>query len=116
MPGDGLASFYNSGMFADYPPGYMYILWLTGSIARALGLEYGGAGYVLITKLPGILADISRRVYDLSAWRANRLTGSQSSAFVLHSGVQPGYGVHIGRLGAGGHDTCHNAAGRDISL
>lgn len=55
----GLSSFYTSGMFADYPPGYMYVLWLTGSIGKLFGLEYGGAGYVLITKMPGILADLA---------------------------------------------------------
>ena len=75
---DGLASFYNSGMFADYPPGYMYILWITGSIARALGLEYGGAGYVLITKMPSILADIFAAYMTYKLAR-NKLTGSQST-------------------------------------
>ncbi|MDY4469208.1 MAG: hypothetical protein SPE28_01595, partial [Eubacteriales bacterium] len=75
---DGLASFYNSGMFADYPPGYMYILWLTGSIARALGLEYGGAGYVLITKMPSIMADIFA-AYMAYRIARKRLTESQST-------------------------------------
>ena len=78
LAGDGLANFYNSGMFADYPPGYMYILWLTGSIARALGLEYGGAGYVLITKMPSILADIFAAYMTYKLAR-NKLTGSQST-------------------------------------
>lgn len=78
LAGDGLANFYNSGMFADYPPGYMYILWLTGSIARVLGLEYGGAGYVLITKMPGILADIFA-AYMAYRIARERLTESQSA-------------------------------------
>ena len=78
LAGDGLANFYNSGMFADYPPGYMYILWLTGSIARALGLEYGGAGYVLITKMPSILADIFAAYMTYRIAR-KRLTESQSA-------------------------------------
>ncbi len=55
----GLASFYTSGMFADYPPGYMYVLWMTGSIAKLLGFSYGTTGYVLLTKMPGILADLA---------------------------------------------------------
>ncbi|MBS7388160.1 MAG: hypothetical protein KIG30_06275, partial [Eubacteriales bacterium] len=78
LAGDGLANFYNSGMFADYPPGYMYILWLTGSIARALGLEYGGAGYVLITKMPSIMADIFA-AYMTYRIAHKRLTESQSA-------------------------------------
>ena len=78
LAGDGLTNFYNSGMFADYPPGYMYILWLTGSIARALGLEYGGAGYVLITKMPSIMADIFAAYMTYRIAR-KRLTESQSA-------------------------------------
>lgn len=54
----GLAAFYNSGMFADYPPGYMYVLYITSGIAKLLGLSYASAAYALITKMPGILADI----------------------------------------------------------
>lgn len=64
----GLAAFYNSGMFADYPPGYMYVLYVTAGIARLIGLEYGSNAYALITKMPGILADIASAyiVYKLA--------------------------------------------------
>ena len=34
--------FYESGNFADYPPVYMYVLWLLGGIKNFLSLE--GAG------------------------------------------------------------------------
>lgn len=64
----GLAEFYNSGMFADYPPGYMYVLYITSSIAKLLGLSYGSDAYALITKMPGIMADI------ISAYVVYRLT------------------------------------------
>lgn len=69
LANDGLKSFYTSGMFADYPPGYMYVLWLTGSIAKALRLTYGSAGYVLLTKMPAILADLGAAylLYRLAA-------------------------------------------------
>ncbi len=55
---EGFAAFYNSGMFADYPPGYMYVLYITASIAKLLNLGYGTHAYALITKMPGIIADI----------------------------------------------------------
>jgi len=55
---NGPAAFYNSGLFADYPPGYMYVLWLMGSIAKATGFIYGSAGHVLLIKMPAILADL----------------------------------------------------------
>lgn len=54
----GPAAFYTSGMFADYPPGYMYVLWGLTAIARLFGLTYGSAGYVLLFKLPATVADI----------------------------------------------------------
>lgn len=54
----GPGAFYTSGMFADYPPGYMYVLWLVGILANWLRLEFCGAGYVLLTKMPAILCDL----------------------------------------------------------
>ena len=59
MAEGGPGAFYTSGFFADYPPGYMYVLWLTGSIAKLLGLSYGGSGHVLLTKMPAILCDLA---------------------------------------------------------
>lgn len=55
---NGLSNFYTSGMFSDYPPGYIYILWLLGKLIRLLGISYGGAACVLLIKMPSILADL----------------------------------------------------------
>lgn len=68
-------------MFADYPPGYMYVLWLTGSIAKMLGLTYGSAGYVLLTKMPAILADLGAAylVYQMAAKRGTSLGKAEGS-------------------------------------
>ena len=41
--------------FVDYPPGYLYVLWVLGLISDAL---LGGAPSVLFLKLPPILADL----------------------------------------------------------
>jgi dolichyl-phosphate-mannose-protein mannosyltransferase len=46
----GPGRFYAQGHFADYPPGYMYVLWLIGKISVP-------PGYVLL-KMPAILADL----------------------------------------------------------
>ena len=43
----GPGGFYGSAGFADYPPGYLYVLWLTGKVDAT-------PGYVLL-KLPAIL-------------------------------------------------------------
>ncbi|MBQ8135929.1 MAG: glycosyltransferase family 39 protein, partial [Clostridia bacterium] len=50
---EGPVRFYQSVGFCDYPPGYLYILWLLGFI----GHFFGGTS-VLLVKLPSILADL----------------------------------------------------------
>src|SRR5438034_2386259 len=47
----GLHRFYAQGQFADYPPGYLYVLWLLGKLSAA-------PGYLLL-KLPAMLADLA---------------------------------------------------------
>ena len=34
---EGPAHFYSEGYFADYPPGYLYLLWLVAGAAAAAG-------------------------------------------------------------------------------
>ena len=55
----GPHKFYVPGQFADYPPGYLYVLWLTGKLSAA-------PGYLLL-KLPAIFADLAL------AWLAGTL-------------------------------------------
>ena len=58
MSEDGPANVYNTGLYLDYPPGYLYVLWLLDGIRRLFSLDYGGAMYSLVMKLPPILADL----------------------------------------------------------
>ncbi|MGH2455077.1 MAG: hypothetical protein ACRDHD_02275, partial [Candidatus Limnocylindria bacterium] len=54
----GPGAFYETGYFSDYPPGYLYVLWLLGSIGRALQpLTLGVDITPGLVKLPGVLAD-----------------------------------------------------------
>ena len=46
----GPHQFYGQGQFADYPPGYLYVLWLLGTLSAT-------PSYLLL-KLPAILADL----------------------------------------------------------
>ncbi|MGO4345977.1 phospholipid carrier-dependent glycosyltransferase [Paenibacillus sp. MCAF9] len=55
----GLSGFYHSGMFVDYPPGYIYILYVLGLIKDMLSLDSGSNAAMLLFKLPAILADLA---------------------------------------------------------
>ena len=54
----GPAEFYEAGYFSDYPPGYMYVLWLLGSIGHGLIETLGRDVTGGLVKVPGILADV----------------------------------------------------------
>lgn len=57
----GIQNFYTLDMFHDYPPGYMYVLYVVGAIEKLFGFS-GGAQYVLV-KLPAIICDIITGVF-----------------------------------------------------
>ncbi|KJU87327.1 glycosyl transferase family protein [Candidatus Magnetobacterium bavaricum] len=54
----GFANFYSGEIFADYPPGYIYVLYLVGKIRAALSMSYTTTSYLVLVKLPPIIADI----------------------------------------------------------
>ncbi len=56
LKNDGFASFYTSDAFTDYPPGYMYILYLLGFIKNIFG-ERSVFTYIVL-KLPSMISDI----------------------------------------------------------
>lgn len=70
----GMGSFYTTTSFCDYPPGYMYILWIVGKVGGLLGLSTGSPLYIILLKLPSILADLALAyiVYRLAAKRFSR--------------------------------------------
>lgn len=53
---DNFSGLYKSGMFLDYPPLYMYVLFIIGKLAAIPSL---GADFTLLIKLPSILADMA---------------------------------------------------------
>ncbi len=55
----GLSGFYHTGMFVDYPPGYIYILYLLGLIKNMLSLDSGSNAAMLLFKMPAMLADLA---------------------------------------------------------
>lgn len=60
---EGISKFYTTSGFADYPPGYIYILYLVGKIATAFTLPYNSATFQILVKVPAILADLMIGIY-----------------------------------------------------
>lgn len=56
---EGPSAFYAPDYFADYPPGYMWILGLCAWISKILGFSYGTAGEAFIFKLPSVICDLA---------------------------------------------------------
>lgn len=56
---DGFAGFYFSDVFTDYPPGYIYILYVTGWLRSVLGISVQSTLSIVMTKIPAILADLA---------------------------------------------------------
>lgn len=54
----GPAQFYSPDYFADYPPGYMLILWVLGGLGKLFGMNTGGKAFVLLLSSVPILCDV----------------------------------------------------------
>jgi len=54
----GLSEFYYADTFTDYPPMYMYVLWVVGAIRSIFAWEYLSTPFNLLTFAPAITADI----------------------------------------------------------
>lgn len=82
---NGPANFYTSGMFADYPPGYMAVLWVLGWIRELFQINANGALFTLIIKAPSILAEVGLSVlaYRIARRRLDRTFGLLCASFVL---------------------------------
>lgn len=55
----GPGGFYSPDVFSDYPPGYLYVLWLLGGIRRFFHIGYYSAAHLILLKLPSILCDMA---------------------------------------------------------
>ena len=75
---NGPGTFYASSGFADYPPGYLYVLWLLGGLGNLLAPLANGSAVsatVALIKIPPILLDIAVGAllfYVVRSWRAHR--------------------------------------------
>ena len=78
----GPANFYTSGMFADYPPGYIYILYVLGFIRNVFAIDSGSTLFTVILKLPSILAEVG---LALLAYRIMEKRQGKTAALLIAS-------------------------------
>ncbi|WP_052310060.1 glycosyltransferase family 39 protein [Paenibacillus senegalensis] len=55
---EGIGMFYSSASFVDYPPGYIYILFVLGKLQTWFDLASGSRAFAVILKMPSIAADL----------------------------------------------------------
>lgn len=80
----GLGSFYTGGFFADYPPGYMYVLYIVGSILNFFSVDMSSPVFSLVTKCPAILCDIALAIM---VYKIARKKFSANISYLLLLGV-----------------------------
>jgi len=86
LASEGPARFYAPGYFADYPPGYMYVLWWIGLASNLLHSGWNTPLFQVLLKLPALLADlaITRLLYARLRPRDRRLAWLASLSFALN--------------------------------
>lgn len=79
---DGISNFYYSDSFTDYPPGYMYILYVLGAIRNTFKVL---SQNFMILKMPSIICDltIGYLVYKIAKRRFNEVPSIALSCFFL---------------------------------
>ncbi len=55
---DGFGDFYTSGGFVDYPPGYLYLLYIIGAVRNVFNMGFNSPPYYVLVKLPSVICDI----------------------------------------------------------
>lgn len=66
----GFHNFYASDVFTDYPPGYMYVLWLIGKVRQLAGFTSNSFADLLLIKTPAIIGDTLLALFLY--WAANK--------------------------------------------
>ncbi|HEX6654827.1 MAG TPA: phospholipid carrier-dependent glycosyltransferase, partial [Candidatus Limnocylindria bacterium] len=98
MAAGGPAAFYSPDYFADYPPGYLYVLWVLGTIGRTFEALMGVNITFGLVKIPGILADAgvaamlflyARRFLDgkFGTWSGERVGLLAAAVYMLNPGT-----------------------------
>ncbi len=81
----GYKGVYNTSLYLDYPPGFLYILGFMDKIRTALGWNFYSQGYTLLIKLPSIVGDIvcAWVIYHLGSKKLNSSESFMAAALYL---------------------------------
>jgi Gpi18-like mannosyltransferase len=87
---NGFAEVYNTDFYCNYPPFYLYALYLLGAARAALGLSYLSLRFNMLTVLPAILCDLAQGLffYKLAEKRISPAFGLlAAAAYVFNPAV-----------------------------
>ena len=81
----GYKEVYNTSLYLDYPPGYLYILGWLDSIRQAVGMDLYSQGYTLMIKLPAMIGDLvcAFVIYHIGKKKLNSTESFFASALYL---------------------------------
>jgi dolichyl-phosphate-mannose-protein mannosyltransferase len=83
---DGPAAFYGAG-FADYLPGYLYVLWVIGEIHAVV--RFSDQAFVFALKVPAAVADVATAglIFAVGRRFAAPWALALSASYLFHPGV-----------------------------
>ncbi len=81
----GFSAFYSPDVFTDYPPGYIYVLYVLGAIFHYCKITYLSPAMLILIKLPNILCDImaGALIYRIGSKKVSKGTALFLSAIYL---------------------------------
>ncbi|MCL1963685.1 MAG: phospholipid carrier-dependent glycosyltransferase, partial [Firmicutes bacterium] len=88
MANVGPNAFYSPDIFCDYPPGYMYPLWLTGALLKLFGAAEMGRMARVMVKLMPVAADLAAVCVIFAAGR-KRLGDTKAALLAALYAVSP---------------------------
>lgn len=87
---NGISKFYSLDAFTDYPPGYMYVLYVIGFLRKVTGLNGLDAASCILLKMPAMLCDlgIGYVIFKVASKYTKNLTALIiSAAFLFNPAV-----------------------------
>jgi len=81
----GLTDFYLSDAFVDYPPGYIYILYLLGLLRKLFSLSFDSTAFLILIKSPAIIADLTASLIIFRMGKKNLGFASASFLSLLYA-------------------------------